>query len=209
MTRPCQDLGDIVEVSRETLARLHRYAELLCHWQKSINLVSRNTLDQIWVRHFQDSAQLAALAPKTATLWLDLGSGAGFPGLVLAILGVGHVHLMESDGRKCVFLREVIRETAAPATVHHGRIESLPPMRTDVITARALAPLTALVPLAARHATADTVALFPKGRQSARELQDLDVWAIESGISMNFRVESLASRVDGEGVIIRLRGLAP
>jgi len=206
---PRQDLGDILEVSRETLARLSRYEAMLRHWQKSINLVGRNTLDQVWVRHFQDSAQLAALAPETAKHWLDFGSGAGFPGLVLAILGVGHVHLTESDGRKCVFLREVIRETEAPATVHHSRVETLPPMRADVITARALAPLTALVPLAARHATEDTVALFPKGRKSARELQDLDDWLIESGISMNIQVESLTSRVDGEGAIIRLRGFAP
>lgn len=206
---PGQDLGDILEVSRETLARLSRYEAMLRHWQKSINLVGRNTLDQVWVRHFQDSAQLAALAPATAKQWLDLGSGAGFPGLVLAILGVGHVHLTESDGRKCVFLREVIRETDAPATVHHGRVETLPPMRADVITARALAPLTALVPLAARHATENTVALFPKGRKSVRELQDLDDWLIESGISMNIEIESLTSRVDGEGAIIRLRGFAP
>ena len=209
MTVAGKDLDDLLNVSRETLARLHHYEAMLRRWQKSINLVGRNTMDQAWVRHFRDSAQLASLAPAAAKEWLDLGSGGGFPGLVLAILGVGHVHLMESDGRKCVFLREVIRETQAPATVHHGRIEALPRLRADVITARALAPLTVLLPLAARHADARTVALLPKGRHAAREIQDLDDWLIDSGISMNIRVESLPSRIDGEGTIVRIRGFAP
>src|SRR5579863_7255133 len=110
-------------VSRETVARLEAYAGLLVRWSAHINLVGANTLDDLWRRHFLDSAQLLTHLPAATQSLIDLGSGAGFPGLVLAIAGVPHVELVESDARKCVFLREAARITAAPVVIHNSRIE--------------------------------------------------------------------------------------
>jgi len=128
-------------VSRETRERLNTYAELLRKWQRSINLVGPKTLDDLWNRHFVDSAQLLPLIPPTARVLVDFGSGAGFPGLVLAILGMAEVHLIESDQRKATFLREVARATGTPVTVHAKRIEQVTPFPADIVSARALAPL--------------------------------------------------------------------
>jgi 16S rRNA (guanine527-N7)-methyltransferase len=139
----------LTPVSRETEERLALYVDLLGRWQRIKNLVGPSTLAEVWTRHIADSAQLVPLCPE-ARLWVDLGSGAGFPGLVIAILlhdrpGIG-VHLIEANGRKCAFLREVARQCAAPAQIHNGRIEDvLPELETvDVVTARALAPLPQL-----------------------------------------------------------------
>jgi len=164
-------------VSRETRTQLERYVALLKHWQCRINLVGMSTLDDIWCRHVLDSAQLLDLAPRRSAdkppqCWTDLGSGAGFPGLVLAILGAGEVHLIESDARKCAFLREAARVTACPVTIHNARIERLTPWLSDVITARALAPLPRLLALARPFARAGTVVLVPKGRNLAAELTE-------------------------------------
>ncbi len=141
----------LVPVSRETEARLATYVELLRRWQRVKNLVAPSTLAAIWTRHVADSAQLVALAPD-ATRWVDLGSGAGFPGLVVALLLAGRagagVDLIESNGRKCAFLREVIRATGAPATVHADRIEAALPrvqQPVQIVTSRALAPLPDLL----------------------------------------------------------------
>lgn len=166
-------------VSRETLSRLTRYAELLATWQKTINLVAPATLDEAWHRHFADSAQLMALVPPDAKTLADLGSGGGFPGLVLAIMladrGVA-VTLIESDQRKGAFLREVARQVAIPVDILSMRIESAE-TRTrvdavDVVTARALAPLDRLLgwvaPLFAPH----SVALLLKGRDAEIEIAD-------------------------------------
>jgi 16S rRNA (guanine527-N7)-methyltransferase len=142
------------DVSRETLARLETYAALLTKWSGAINLVGRDTLREAWQRHFLDSAQLMDLLPPLPEgrerRILDLGSGAGFPGLVLAILGAGPVTLVESDAKKAAFLREAARITGAPAEVACARIESLLPSEIlpDVVTARALAPLPKLLELA-------------------------------------------------------------
>ena len=126
MTDGPEALTDIVPVSRETAERLAAYVALLRKWQRAENLIAPSTLPAIWRRHVADSAQLVALFPE-ARRWLDLGSGAGFPGLVVAILGAEHadtaVHLVESNRKKCAFLRQAIRETGAPAIVHEGRIE--------------------------------------------------------------------------------------
>ena len=123
------------DVSRETLARLELYAELLGRWNRAINLVGKRTLDDLWRRHFLDSAQLLPLLPPLdgrPRVLADLGSGAGFPGRVLAILGAVLVHLVESDLKKATFLREVARATGAPASVHAARIESLDGLTADV-----------------------------------------------------------------------------
>ena len=194
-------------VSRETLHRLEVYRQLLIRWQKAINLVGRGTLDDIWRRHFLDSAQLIDLAPPAPGPWLDLGSGAGFPGLVLAILGAADVRLVESDGRKCTFLREAARATGAPVTVLQARVETLAPVGAAVITARALAPLTRLVPLAARHARPKTVGLFLKGAGVDDEIQDLDLKLTEPTKCRKLAFERVVSRSDPAGVVLRVGGL--
>lgn len=189
-------------VSRETLDRLAAYEALLRKWNPAINLVARSTLDDVWERHFADSAQLFALLPEGTRVLVDLGSGAGFPGLVLAILGVPEVHLIESDGRKAAFLREVARVTGAPATVHAQRAEQADAPPADAVSARALADLSALLPLAARFLRPGGVCLFPKGRTAADELtRARDSWTM--------RVEEFPSRTDPSGALLRLSEIAP
>ena len=208
-------------VSRETVARLETYAALLKRWQKTINLVAPSTLDDVWHRHFADSAQLFAFsiaAPATAspqpspgagTHILDLGSGAGFPGLVLAIMaaekgGTRHT-LIESDTRKAAFLREVARETGVAVEIVADRIEvaRTPASVGEVncITARALAPLPRLLPLVAPYFGAETVGLFLKGRDIAAELE-------EASRSWAFQSELLQSVTDREGRVVRLAALS-
>ena len=193
------------DVSRETMDRLRAYADLLAKWQKAINLVSRSDLPDIWRRHFLDSAQLMPLLPPVPgpdkRVIADMGSGAGFPGLVLAILGAGKVHLIESDGRKCAFLAEATRITGAPAVVHNLRLDPKRPpdveIRADVVTSRALAPLPKLLEYAALLLKPGGVCLFLKGAGAAEELTAAcKVW--------NMRVEKLPSRTSGSGVILRL-----
>jgi len=167
-------LGRPVEtVSLETVTRLETLLDLLARWTRRINLVAPSTLaepDRGWARHVLDSAQLAPLIPARARRLVDLGSGAGFPGLVLAILGAPDPHLIESDQRKAAFLREAARATGTTVTVHAARLESVAPLGGDVITARALAPLADLLPLVLRHRTPDGLALLPKGRDVETEL---------------------------------------
>lgn len=186
-------------VSRETLARLKIYADLLVKWQKAVNLVGPGTLADIWRRHFLDSAQLLPLAPDGARLWVDLGSGAGFPGLVLAILGAVDVHLIESDGRKCAFMQEVARLTEAKVQIHRCRIESAPQLRASICVARALAPLSKLLDYAERFSSQDTVCLFPKG-------QDVEAELTEAAKSWTMHIERLPSRSDPTGTILRVKG---
>jgi len=184
-------------VSRETLARLEDYADLLVTWNARVNLIGRGTVEDLWRRHMLDSAQLHPLLPADAATLVDLGSGAGFPGLVLAILGGPHVHLVESDQRKCVFLREAIRVTKAPATVHATRIETAPPLVADVVTARALAPLDTLLDLAAPFLRPHALALFLKGRGAEGELT-------LARRAWNMSADLLPSRSDPTGTILRL-----
>ncbi len=138
-----------INVSRETLAHLKLYVEILQRWQSKINLVSQDSLDALWTRHMLDSAQLIDHIPAETKIITDLGSGAGFPGLVIAIITGVETHLVESDSRKSAFLREVIRQTEAPVEIHNGRAEDIAPWRSDIITARALAPLPKLLAYAA------------------------------------------------------------
>ena len=189
-------------VSRETLAVLGRYADLLARWQRRINLVGPATMPDLWRRHFLDSAQLLPLAPSTSGCWLDLGSGAGFPGLVLALLGVADMHLVESDGRKCAFLAEAARVTGARITLHHGRIETLTGVAAAVVTARACAPVARLLALSAGIATRHTVYLLPKGREVAAELT-------EAGESWSMQIERFPSQTDPRGTVLRLTEVAP
>ncbi len=191
-------------VSRETLARLEAYAALLVRWQSAINLVGGDTLKDLWRRHMLDSAQLAPHIPAEARCITDIGSGAGFPGLVLAILCGIPVHLIESAGKKATFLREVARLTGAPVTVHHGRIENQTPWPSDVVTARALAPLSMLLEYAAPFlslAGDGARCLFLKGARAEEELT-------EASKSWNMTVERFQSVTDPTGVILRIGDIA-
>ena len=182
------------------MERLEVYAAHLRRWQGAINLVSRASLDDLWRRHFLDSAQLLRHAPA-GVHWLDLGSGAGFPGLVLAIMGA-RVTLVESDQRKCVFLREAARLSGAAVSILAQRIEDPPTGMdaVDIITARALAPLDRLIALAAPWAGLDTVGLFPKG-------QDVDSELTRCAKYRRIRFEMLPSITAPAARIVRVEGL--
>ncbi|MCY4319637.1 MAG: 16S rRNA (guanine(527)-N(7))-methyltransferase RsmG [Alphaproteobacteria bacterium] len=156
-------------VSRETTARLARHLCLLGRWQTRINLVGAATRADPWRRHVLDSAQLAPLIPPGARL-ADIGSGAGFPGLVLAIIRGGPVDLIESDARKAAFLTEAARATEAPARVHNTRAEHLR-LKADIVTARACAPLDRLLGLALPLLAPGGICLFPKGTHVEKELE--------------------------------------
>jgi len=165
-----QGFAEIIPVSRETLARLEAYAALLTQWSARINLVGHDTLPDLWRRHILDSAQLRACVPAIARNLIDLGTGAGFPGLVLAILGVPGVELVEADSRKSAFLREAARVTETSVTIRSCRIAAVPPHPADVVTARACAPLDRLLDLAAPFLARDTLCLFLKGERVEEEL---------------------------------------
>lgn len=177
----------LVPVSRETQARFAVLVDELLRWQRIKNLVGSDTLAHVWTRHVADSAQLLAVAP-TARRWLDLGSGAGFPGLVVAILlveeGRGEVHLIEANARKCAFLRAAIRATGAPADVHEGRIEALAHHfigGVDAVTARALAPLPRLLMWTQELLQASALGIFPKGRDFEAELTEASrAWVLNA-----------------------------
>ena len=171
-----------------TEQRLRDYAALLHTWTRRINLVSAADQPNIWSRHVLDSLRLAPLLPAGTERGIDLGSGAGFPGLVLAIATGIPFDLIESDQRKAAFLREAARLTAAPVTIHTTRIEDTPIPPAPVVTARALAPLDKLLPMAARHLAAGGTMIFPKGTRAAEEVAAARrLWtfrlAIEGGAS--------------------------
>ncbi|MGB5560162.1 MAG: 16S rRNA (guanine(527)-N(7))-methyltransferase RsmG [Paracoccaceae bacterium] len=191
-----------LSVSRETITRLDAYAALLRKWNAAINLVSSSSLQDIWDRHFRDSAQIFALSRWKSGLWVDLGAGAGFPGMICAILAKERAPdlrftLVESDLRKATFLRAVSRETNVPVTVLSARIEDIAPLGADVISARALAPLKTLLEYAYRHMGPDGQALFHKGSSFRREVEE----ALES---WTFRRDEYPSSTDGAGVVLSL-----
>ncbi|MGQ4274306.1 16S rRNA (guanine(527)-N(7))-methyltransferase RsmG [Terrihabitans sp. B22-R8] len=165
------------DVSRETWDRLAILIELLGRWQQTINLIAASTLPEVWTRHIADSLQMVSLAPDAAKVWVDLGSGAGFPGLVIAAAladrpGV-ESHLVESDSRKCAFLREGARAMGLRVSIHNQRAAPLLEKwagNVDVVTARALAPVSDLLALAYPLLDKGAVGLFPKGRDVETEL---------------------------------------
>jgi 16S rRNA (guanine527-N7)-methyltransferase len=186
------DFQAATNVSRETLADLRRYAALLDKWQKAINLVGKSTLPDLWQRHMLDSHQLLELTEKKSGTWLDLGSGAGFPALVIAICSEFDVHAVESDQRKCLFMQNVSRGTLGSFTVHNQRIENLSPMTADIISARALAPLDRLLEYAAPFSHEETEFLFLKGQDVDEELTNASkCW------SMDLEKHSSVTSMDG------------
>ncbi|MDG6094894.1 16S rRNA (guanine(527)-N(7))-methyltransferase RsmG [Acetobacter sp. AN02] len=158
-----------MDVSRETQERLEVFAALLTKWNEKINLVSPKDMAHLWPRHIEDSLELVPLVPPGSVV-TDLGSGGGFPGLILAIAADAHVTLVESDQRKCAFLREAARVTGCRATIVPSRIESVSLPPTPIVTARALADLPLLLEWAAPLLRPDGYALFMKGRQAEDEL---------------------------------------
>jgi len=177
------DIARLLDVSRETIDKFQAYLTLLEKWQRRINLVANSTLAEAWQRHILDSGQLAALYPPQTTRVMDVGSGAGFPGLVLAIMGGVTVDLVESDQRKAVFLSTVIRELGLPAKVHNQRIETLPRLFPDVITARALAPVPKLLKLIENQLSPEIVCLFLKGAAVEDELTNLQTYSTMGSIT--------------------------
>ena len=194
------------DVSRETARLLDIYVEQLTRWQSVKNLVGPATLAEVWHRHVADALQLLALAPEART-WVDLGSGAGIPGLILAIAGRVrsglHVHLIESNARKCAFLTETARLTGAPVTIHNARIEAAIGglAGADIVCARALAPLTQLLAWTEPLLKTGTTGLFPKGRDAAAELTEADrEWT--------FARDLIPSRTDSQARIVRVTSLS-
>jgi 16S rRNA (guanine527-N7)-methyltransferase len=192
-------------VSVDAAQALTRYLQILEKWNPTINLVSPKTLDAVWDRHFLDSAQVFFASGSSGGHWVDMGSGAGFPGLVIAILlkdnqKAGRVSLIEADRRKAAFLATVVRELDLPCTVLVERIEQATPQNADWLTARALAPLDVLLDHAVRHLGAAGCALFPKGRAYKAEIED-------ARKRWSFSVDAVQSQSDPDGVVLRITGL--
>jgi 16S rRNA (guanine527-N7)-methyltransferase len=198
----------LTPVSRETAERLDRFAALLLAWQDRIHLIAPSTVPHLWTRHIADSLQLLDLAAG-AGVWVDVGSGAGFPGLMIACALADHagaaVHLVESNVKKAAFLREAQRVTRAPAVIHGARMEAaiLSLERANVVCARAVAPLSSLLRLCfPLMEKTSALGLFPKGRNAAAELEEAaQVW------TMNTKL--VKSRTDPKASIVVVRDLQP
>ena len=196
-----EDFARQTNVSRETLARLKAYADLLVAWNEHHNLVARSTLPDLWHRHFLDSAQLEPLIPPGTRNLADLGSGAGFPGLVLAAMRPEiAVTLHESTGKKCAFLTAAAEGMGLKLAVQNTRIEALPPKAFDVVTARALAPLPLLLSYAKPLTGPNSVCLFLKGQNAGSELT-------EAHKSWNMETSQVPSKTDPSGAILVVRKL--
>jgi 16S rRNA (guanine527-N7)-methyltransferase len=194
-----------LNVSRETIVDLETLVFLLEKWNKTINLVGKSTIEDVWTRHILDSAQLWQQRPENLAIWLDIGSGAGFPGLVLAILAKTEradcvFHMIESDARKCAFLRNVSRETSLNTKIHTSRIEDATAIVADVVSARALATVEKLAEYSHRFLCKDSFCLFLKGQGCATEVENAHKsWEFESEMT-----ESLS---DDTGVILKIWNL--
>lgn len=187
-------------VSRETFDRLKLYQELLLKWQSKINLIGPDTVADVWKRHFVDSLQLLLRKPDLSGICVDMGSGAGFPGMVLAIAGAGNMHLIESDGKKIIFLKEVARITKTPVTIHHKRIEECELDHVDVILARACSSLSDLFMLSEKYVSRETVCYFHKGKNYPKELLDAKrEWLFDYVV--------IPSVTDTQGAILEVRNL--
>lgn len=193
-----------LDVSRETLEKLQHFADLTAKWTRKINLVAPNTVPELWSRHIVDSAQLVPLAPRGWKDWVDIGSGGGFPGIVIAVFAENDqsVTLVESDVRKSTFLRTAIRELSLPAVVWNERVESINTRGFDIISARALAPLDTLLGHAASLLAPNGTALFPKGQSFASELAS-------ARQNWDFEDEALPSITHPDARIIRLKRISP
>lgn len=196
-----------LSVSRETIDRLRAYEDLIRKWNKSINLISKASGLEIWNRHILDSAQLFRKSDETTSIWADLGSGGGLPGLVIAILRLEHspdmqVHLVESDQRKAVFLRTVSTNLGLKCTIHAKRAEELAPIGADVVSARALASLDQLIPMAKHHAAPTGTLRFLKGRTAQAEIETAQ-------LNWSFDVVATPSLTDNDAQILEISNVVP
>ena len=196
----------VPNVSRETSRRLRLFEDLLRKWNSRINLVSASSLDALRTRHIADSAQLCRLAAHPVGRWVDLGSGGGFPGLVVAILAAetgspARTTLVESNARKAAFLREAARATGVAAEIVVGRIESVAPLEADILSARALAGLPELLGFSERHLRAGGTAIFPKGASWRDEIAEA-----EKSWKFSFRADR--SETDGQAVVLSISGVS-
>lgn len=198
------DLRQMFDVSRETIERLKEFERLVLKWTPKINLISKNSLNDIWRRHFLDSIQVFRCFDG-GDCWVDIGSGGGFPGLVCAVIAkeewpATRFTLIESDQRKCAFLRTVSRELSLNCAVISKRIESVEHQNANVISARALADLSTLLGFCDRHLMPDGIALLPKGETWKNEVDDArKAW--------KFRVEPIKSKTEPQAVILKIQGL--
>lgn len=191
-----------LDVSRETLSRLDHLVGLVRKWNPAINLVSKSTLPDIWVRHIQDSLQLANAVEDPGGHWADFGSGGGFPGLVVALAFDGgeertDFSFVESDQRKATFLRQAASELGLAVTVHAARVEDVAPLSASTISARALAPLADLLEMAEGHLAPGGICMFPKGEQYEREI-------VAARRNWSFRSTKITSITNPRSVILRL-----
>ncbi len=193
------------DVSRETLARLRAFEALVLKWTPKINLISKGDQEELWDRHILDSLQVAQAAQRCEH-WVDIGSGGGFPGIVVAIYANEHwpgtrFTFIESDQRKCAFLRTSIRELDLNGTVIAKRIEDAPRQNADILSARALADLSLLLGFADRHLSRSGVALFQKGASWKKEVEDArKTWS--------FDCETIKSRTQDAAVILKIQGVS-
>lgn len=193
------------DVSRETIERLRIFNAVITKWNPKINLVSRASLPDLWTRHIADSIQVFRCVSPYGH-WVDLGSGGGFPGLIVAILAVDeapdlNVTLVESDQRKSAFLRTAARETGVSCTVVSERIEKLPRFNANILSARALADLSALLGYADQHLSREGTALFPKGATWEKEVAD-------ARRKWQFDAEPITSLTDSDAVILKIEGVS-
>ena len=193
-----------LNVSRETFSKLEAFADLVRKWNPKINLVSKNSLDDLWQRHILDSVQVFELAEGEGH-WVDLGSGGGLPGIVVAILNqeaqTFQVTMVESDQRKCAFLRTAIRELSLTALVKTERIEQLDGLEADILSARALADLTQLLDFTELHLNPDGIVLFPKGQNWQSEDSDAKkVWT--------YALEAIESKTNPAAAILKIKDIA-
>ena len=193
------------DVSRETFERLEAYVALIEKWNPKINLVSKSSLPEIWDRHIWDSAQIFDISVE-GSVWADFGSGGGLPGIVLAIFAKERrpdmqFHLVESDQRKCAFLRNAVREIGLNVKVHAERIEVLDPIGASVISARALTDLNGLLEFVERHSAKNGVAILPKGETWEKEiLQAQEKWS--------FEYEEITSKTNNNAAILKIKEFA-
>ena len=193
------------DVSRETFEQLEAYVALIEKWNPKINLVSKSSLPEIWDRHIWDSAQIFDIAVE-GSVWADFGSGGGLPGIVLAIFSKElrpdmQFYLVESDQRKCAFLRNAVREIGLNVKVHAERIEALDPIGASVISARALTDLNGLLEFVERHSAKNGVAILPKGETWEKEiLQAQENWS--------FEYEEITSKTNNDAAILKIKDFA-
>ncbi|NDF12927.1 MAG: 16S rRNA (guanine(527)-N(7))-methyltransferase RsmG [Proteobacteria bacterium] len=203
--KPVHTMSETQQPANDLNNALSQYVAMLLKWNKTLNLIGRSTVDDVWERHIDDSLQLLAHIPADAKNLVDFGSGAGLPAMVLALAGVPNVHMIESNYRKCAFLKEASRTLHAGATILHARIEEVDAFEADVITARAFASLTEIFAYAKPFLHEKTVMVLPKGETADREISEAEKkWKFEYE-----KVASTLAAKNGRGSILIINNVRP